>query len=197
MAQYSFPLDKQKGRTCLRDSRSTGLLLLPASPQAPFLFSTWPPNWRECTPTHGEMWECSFSHILVLPAGLDSGLALGSLLSLLEGFSASNSENAGSGFQTSRMLPTSTHCRENISTSSASPDPDAEPLALKEQEQRQFCPQQPHCSLSSHIVQNFCLHFIFTAIRRLEVFFLLLFIILILCRLVCQLFFAIFTACCI
>lgn len=30
----------------------------------------------------------------VFPAGLDSGLTLGSLLSLLEGFSASNSENA-------------------------------------------------------------------------------------------------------
>lgn len=50
----------------------------------------------------------------VFPAGLDSGLTFGSLLSLLEGFSASNSENAGSGSQTPRMLPTSSQCRENI-----------------------------------------------------------------------------------
>lgn len=140
----------------------------------------------------------------VLPAALDSGLALGSLLSLslLEGFSASNSENAGTGSQISRMMPTSSHCREIIisfvqALLSQTLGRDAKPLALKEQEQRQFCPQQPDCSLSSHIVQNFCLHFIFTPIRRLEVFLLLLFIILILSRLICQLFFAIFTACCI
>lgn len=139
----------------------------------------------------------------VLPAGLDSGRALGSLLrlSLLEGFSASNSENAGTGSQTSRTMPTSSHCREIISFVRALLSQilgrDAKCSALKEQEQRQFCPQQPDRSLSSYIVQNFCLHFIFTPIRRLEVFFLLFFIVLILSRLVCQLFFAIFTACCI
>lgn len=196
---FSFSLDKQKSRTCLRGSRSTpGLLLLPAPPQAPFLFSTWPPTWR----VHSHMWQDLGMQLLpyssVLPTGLGSGLALGSLLSWLEGFSASNSENAGSGSQISRMLPTSSLCRENsISLVHALLSQPRELSALKEQEQRQFCPQQPHCSLSSHIVQNFCLHFIFTPIRRLEVFFLLLFIILLLSRLVCQLLFAIFTACCI
>lgn len=200
----SFPLDKQKGRTCPRDSRSSGVLLLPASPRPPFLFPTWPPTWRECTPTHGEIWECSFSPILLC---YQLVWILGSLsqsllrLSLLEGFSASNSENAGTGSQTSRTMPTSSHCREIISFVQALLSQilgrDAKCSALKEQEQRQFCPQQPDRSLSSYIVQNFCLHFIFTPIRRLEVFFLLLFIVLILSRLVCQLFFAIFTACCI
>lgn len=55
----------------------------------------------------------------VSPAGLGSGLALGSLLSLLEGFSASNSENAGSSSQTSRMMPISSQCRQHHQLSTA------------------------------------------------------------------------------
>lgn len=77
----------------------------------------------------------------VVAAGLDSGLVLGSLLSFLEGFSASNSENTGTGSQTSRMMPTSSHCGEiTISLVQALLSQilgrDAKPLALKEQEQR-------------------------------------------------------------
>ena len=40
----------------------------------------------------------------VLPAGLDSGLFLGSLLRLLEGLLASNYENVGNGSLTSGMM---------------------------------------------------------------------------------------------
>lgn len=148
---------------------------------------------------HSNMWQDLGMQLLpysdVLPAGLDSGLSLGSLLSWLEAFSASNSENAG------KWLPNIQNAAHQQSVQRehhlALLSQRGEPPALKEQERRQFCPQQPHCSLSSHIVQNFCLHFIFTPIRRLEVFFLLLFIIFLLSRLVCQLLFAIFTACCI
>lgn len=84
----------------------------------------------------------------LLPAGLDSGLFPGSLLSLLEGLLASNYENVGTGSQTSRRTPVSrqsSQCRQVIGILVQVLLPHilgmvAEPSALEEQEQRRFCP---------------------------------------------------------
>lgn len=143
----SFPFDKQKGSTCLRGSTSTGPA--PAPPQAPFLFSTWQPTWPRCT-SHTRRDLGTQLHLFsgVLPAGLDSGLTLGSLLSWPEGLLAGNSENVGTGSLTSGMTSISKYhspCREIISIFmqvllSYILGMVAEPSALKDQEQRRFCP---------------------------------------------------------
>lgn len=83
----------------------------------------------------------------VLPAGLDSGIFLGSLLSLPEGLLASNYESVDTGSLTFGMTPLSRHhsqCRQVIGILvqvllSHIPGMVAESSALKEQEQRRFC----------------------------------------------------------
>lgn len=72
----------------------------------------------------------------VVTAGLDSGLFLSSLLSLLEGLLARNYENVSKSSQTSRMAATSRHgslCREIVGILVQVA---AEPSALEEREQR-------------------------------------------------------------
>lgn len=75
---FSFPLDKQKGSTCLRDSGRTRVL----PPHVHFPFSTWTPSQLKCT---SRTWRDLGMRLLlfsgILPAGLDSGLCLRSLLS--------------------------------------------------------------------------------------------------------------------